>query len=132
MRVKKLYEPIFRTDVIFITESDPKQVHDYLKKIGYHDKSFYDSTSGSVTLLDKTDHLGRQTREYLVIVEGKKDFYTLLHETIHLVHHILSDRMIPVNEKNTEIIAYLSEYWFRTLWRFMGRKIVKLENKKIT
>jgi hypothetical protein len=128
MRVKEFYEPMFEATVIFMTETTPMEIDKYLKRRGYIPQG-YEEVAGSVTLLDKTDKQGRKTREYLVVVEDKKAFYTLLHETHHLASHIMNDRMIPIGRENDEVASYIQNYWFRTLWRFMNNKVVVLKNK---
>lgn len=130
MKVKSFYEPIFRVDVLFMTETIPEEIDKYLKKHRRAQETVgYGTTAGSVTLLDEINNKGHKTREYLVIVEDKKAFYTLLHETHHLATHILHDRLIPVTQDNDEVAAYIQEYWFRTLWRFMNNKVVRLKTK---
>lgn len=129
MKIKKFYEPIMTADVIFITDSTPVAIEKWMKRKYNRIAEGYDSLAGSVTLLDETDKKGRRTREYLIIVEGKKDFYTLLHETVHLTQHILRDRMISVREDNDEVFAHYQTYWFKQLWRFMNNKEVVLKKK---
>lgn len=133
MKVKTLYEPIFGVDVTFATECSSSELEKWLKKkrrTSFAEDSNYDSLAGSVTFLDEVDKKGRKTREYLVVVEGKKDFYTLLHECHHLATHIMIDRMIPVNENNDEVAAYLQTYWFKQLWRFMNNRKVVYKTKR--
>lgn len=125
MKVKSFYEPVFEATVLFITDSTPAEIETYLKKKKNTTViDGFDSTAGSVTFLDETDKQGRKTREYMVIVEDKKGFYTLLHETHHLATHIMHDRMIEIRQENDEVAAYIQNYWFRTLWRFMTDKKV--------
>lgn len=131
MRVKRFYEPMFRTDVIFIVDSNPIEIEKYCKeKLHFRSAEGYDKLAGSLTILDEKDKLGRLTRSYLIIVEDSKNFYTLLHETHHLAADIMETLQMPIRRDNDEIAAYLHEYWFRTLWRFMNNKVVKLERKK--
>ena len=121
MKVKSFYDRVFETTVLFMTDSTPNEIEKWLKRNrNATEVSGYETTAGSVTLLDETDKKGRTTREYLVIVEDKKGFYTLLHETHHLATHIMNDRMIPIRQDNDEVAAYIQNYWFRTLWRFMN------------
>lgn len=131
MRVKVFYEPVFEATVLFMTATSPATIEKWLLKHrkGINKIEGYDTLSGSVTLLDEIDKEGRKSREYIVIVEDKKDFYTLLHETNHLTTHIMVDRMIPPTQENDEVRAYIQNYWFRTLWRFMNNKKVKLKHK---
>ncbi len=131
MKVKSFYEPVFETTVLFMTDCTPSEMKAYLKKKKYSiDVEDYSDLAGSVTFLDEEDKKGRKTREYLVVVEDKKAFYTLLHETHHLATHIAHDRLIPIRQENDEITAYIQNYWFRTLWRFMNNKKVTLQRTK--
>jgi len=121
MKVKSFYDRVFETTVLFMMKTTPKEIDAYLIRHGYAEgTSGYGETKGSVTFLDQTDSKGRITREYLLIVEDKKDFYCLLHETHHLATHIMHDRGIPIRQDNDEVAAYIQNYWFRTLWRFMN------------
>lgn len=128
MKVKSFYDPVFRVNVLFMTDSTPSEIDKWLKRNrNACSTEGYDTTAGSVSFLDEETKKGGKTREYLVIVEDKKGFYTLLHETNHLATHILHDRMIPIQQDNDEVRAYIQEYWFRTLWRFMNNKQVTLK-----
>lgn len=130
MKVEEFYEPVFEVSVLFLTDTTPDEVDVWMKKnrdgtvLGNLEKN-----SGSIYLLDNTDKKGRVSREYVVIVEDKKGFYTLIHETHHLASHIMEDRLIPIRQENDEVSAYIQNYWFRTLWRFMNNKEVVLEKK---
>lgn len=128
MKAKSFYDPVFRVNVLFMTDTTPSEIDKWLKRNrNASSTEGYDTTAGSVSFLDEETKKGGKTREYLVIVEDKKAFYTLLHETNHLTTHILHDRMIPIQQDNDEVRAYIQEYWFRTLWRFMNNKKVTLK-----
>lgn len=130
MKVKTFYEPVFEATVIFMTDCLPTEADKWVKRNrNCNLETGYDRLAGSVTFIDNEDNKGGKTREYLVIVESKKAFYVLLHETNHLTTHILEDRQIPINKENDEVRAYVQNYWFRTLWRFMNNKQVVLKRK---
>lgn len=130
MKVKKFYEPVFETSVLFMTDCFPADIDKWLKRNRNVILSAgYDTLAGSVTFIDEVDGKGRKTREYMVVVEDNKAFYVLLHETHHLTTHIMHDRQIPIRQDNDEIAAYIQNYWFRTLWRFMNKKVVVLKTK---
>ncbi len=59
--------------------------------------------------------------QYHIHIDDSKDFYGLMHECIHLVKHIFIDRGIPFTSENDEGIAYYMMYWFKTLWRALGK-----------
>ena len=54
---------------------------------------------------------------YVVSMEHREDFYSLLHECLHLVRCIFVDRNIPFTVDNDEAIAYYQVWWFKKLWR---------------
>lgn len=133
MKKKYFYEPIFQTTVLFMTETKPEQIKEYLKKKKYEqnlEEDFYDKTAGSVTVLEDIDKKGVKTILYLLVCEDKKGFYTLIHETHHLATRIMENVGVPVNEHNDEIAAYLQTYYFKLFWRYMNNLVVTLTRKK--
>ena len=104
-----------------------------MKKIKFYDKVFdaevevfLDKTedrkhSGETMNVDRINKDGSVYKEYRVCLEDKKDFYTLLHETVHLVEKIFTDRGIPFTSENSEIIAYYQTYWFKQIWRKINK-----------
>jgi len=114
---KKLYDPVFIADVILITGdwNDIKMHGQMLNPDGA-------LLSGSVSVIETKNKLGQIQREYLIHIEDPKDFYTLLHETVHLVKTIFTDRGIPFTVENDEMIAYYQSFWFKKLWRILSKK----------
>jgi len=50
-----------------------------------------------------------------------KDFYVLMHETLHLVRMVFTDNGVITDlAAGDEHIAYYHAYWFKRLWRFYG------------
>lgn len=96
----KLHDPVFSTDVILSTG-----------------KIDGEPLAGYVQTEDETTRDGRIFRRYHIHIEDPHDFYTLLHESTHLVRRIMTDRGIPFTPENDEVIAYLQTYWFKRLWR---------------
>ena len=58
-----------------------------------------------------------------VWVKDKTDYYSMVHETLHLVEYILSKKGIPFNSENQELIAYYQGYWVRKFWNKMSKFI---------
>lgn len=114
-----LYEPMLFANVIFLIGRYQELDEEY--------KSDCAGLQGAVFLEDKTIKAGK-VRDYVVWIEKPNAFYTLMHETIHLVKHIFRDRGIPFNEWNDEIIAYYHAYFFRKMWHFCG-KYLTLDGK---
>lgn len=105
-KIIKLYEKVFNAEVEVILEKP-------------NDKKL----SGETMEIDKVNKDGTIYRRYRICLENKKDFYTLLHETVHLVEKIFSDRGIPFTSENSEIIAYYQTYWFKQIWRKINEKL---------
>ena len=123
VNVAKIYEPIFQAEVRFVWGASAAELKALFKKTKtIVNDQFYDTMDGSVSLIDTEEKDGGKTRDYLVWIRGKKDFYSLMHETLHLVQHILTDRNIPFNAENDETIAYYHTFWFRKLWRVINKK----------
>ena len=118
---KTIYESILKANVYFLNDCSHKEVEEWIKKKTKRNGENYDNLSGSVTFIDVVKDDGRKSRDYLIVVEDKKDFYALLHEVTHLVTHILCDRGIPYTRENTESIAYFTTWWFKRLWRIMNK-----------
>ena len=59
---------------------------------------------------------------YIIWLEKGKDFYSLVHECIHLVKHIFVNRGIKFDANNDEQIAYYHEYWVKQFWHAIGKK----------
>jgi hypothetical protein len=117
MIVKKIYEPILTADVIFIFDCKVKELENWYKRKNLVKEDSYDLLSGAVT-----DYVDKDKYKYYIIwIENKKDFYTLFHESIHLVRRIMVDRNVPFNETNDEFIAYYETFWFKKLWRIMSK-----------
>jgi hypothetical protein len=60
-------------------------------------------------------------RGWIVWMETPKHFYSLMHESVHLVRLIFEDKAINTNLSNEdETFAYYQMFWFKMLWRFFG------------
>lgn len=68
---------------------------------------------------------------WIVWMSNPKHFYSLLHESVHLVKLIFEDKAINTNLSNEdETFAYYQMFWFQKLWRFFGNiKKVKTHKK---
>ena len=54
---------------------------------------------------------------YELTMKNRRDFYTLVHECLHLVVHIFNDRGLPFEASNHEFIAYYLESLVQRIWR---------------
>lgn len=58
---------------------------------------------------------------YVIRLTSKKQFYSLVHEALHLVKHVFVDRNIPFNKHNDEMIAYYQEFVVKKIWRILNK-----------
>ena len=100
---RELTEPLFNTEVVLTTGNEKG-----------NPLGAYVETQDQIVK-------GLTLRRYRVHICNPKDFYGLLHETVHLVCKIMTDRNIPFNSDNQEVIAYLQEHWFKLLWRELNK-----------
>ena len=107
---KVLSDDVFLVDVIALS-CDREQAQKSLDKLGIEYTLHGD---GGCFVIPKS--LG-----FVVWLSDPRDFYVLLHETVHLVNFILESKGINVNLANEEeVFAYYQSFWFRKLWRFFG------------
>ena len=62
---------------------------------------------------------------FLVWVNRSDNYYTMVHECLHLVNMIFKFHGIPFTSDNDEIIAYYQNYWVRKFWNKMSKEIKK-------
>jgi hypothetical protein len=53
--------------------------------------------------------------EGIMWMHKKPDFYTLCHECAHVAFHIMHNKGIPVSYENDEGMAYMIEFWFKSV-----------------
>jgi len=82
----------------------------------------YTKNAGQFAAYVETESLPSGAPLYVVCLTDHKDFYTLMHECVHLVKRIFADRGIPFTAENDEAIAYYQAWWFRTLWRKCNKR----------
>lgn len=111
-----LYEPMLFANVIF-------QIGGY-QELDEELKSDCSGLEGAVILVDKQIKAGK-VRDYIVWIEKPNAFYTLMHESIHLVKHIFRDRGIPFTDWNDEIIAYYHAHFFKKMWHICSKYLDK-------
>ena len=75
-------------------------------------------------LSDKNDIV----KGILVWILDSTAFYSMVHETVHLVQDIFEITGIPFDANNQEIIAYYQNFWVRKFWN----KMSKFKDKKGT
>lgn len=103
-----------------------------MKKYKFYDKVYFADVVLSVgkqkgvlsgfTQVETKNKNGEIFVCYHIHIDDPKDFYGLMHECVHLVKHIFIDRGIPFSAENDEAIAYYMMYWFKMLWRALGKE----------
>lgn len=123
-KLKVIWDPVYRCDVMFISGCSFDDLVKAVKKRGL--KAPLESmryTKGATALFTEQDNPGKvQGTIFLVWVQDKKDFYTLLHEVSHLVQAIFDVKGIEISWNNGEPFSYYQEFWFKTLWRLTNKK----------
>ena len=105
--------PIFRIEVILIL-GDKKQLVNIVGN--YEPKEHHNAEC----ILKKDGNL---VTGIFVWVEERDDYFSIVHETIHLARIVFQVMNIPFNSDNEEIIAYYQNYWVRKFWNKMSKFI---------
>ena len=105
----KFYEPVFQAEI----------------EVTIGKKNSDDKFDAYVEDVDVKDKSGVWIAHYHLHLDNRKDFYSLIHETLHLVEHIFDGRELPFNKKTDEFIAYYQTFLFRTIWRKINEKKTK-------
>ena len=53
--------------------------------------------------------------EGVMWMHDKPDIFTLCHECSHVAFHVMNEKGIPVSYDNDEGMAYMVEYWFKSV-----------------
>ena len=140
MRTKLFFEPVLKSEVRFVTDCSGAELRDWAKKhpkyLACLDKLPVDGLDGCTSNLEMVTDVepdGGLTTHHFLWIRVKNQFYSLLHETVHLTGQVFHERGIPILKENDEMFAYYQEYWFKILWRFMNKKHPKggeVENSK--
>lgn len=103
MKVKTIYDDVFRSRATVIYECTILELNKQLKKIGA--ENVEDEGQDGVCLKDKYGELS------IIWLRDIKDINSVAHETYHLVMDILDKRGIPIIKENDEVGAYLLGYY---------------------
>ena len=71
-----------------------------------------------------------RTGVYIVWIEHVDDFYTMIHECLHLAVKILTSVDIEVSERNDEVLAHYQGYWCRKFWHVMAEHVEYTSKRK--
>ncbi|MHA1402007.1 MAG: hypothetical protein ACTSQE_16790 [Candidatus Heimdallarchaeaceae archaeon] len=58
---------------------------------------------------------------FLVWIDKPENYYTIVHECLHLTKIIFMYHGVPFNSENDEFIAYYQNYWVRKFWHKMSK-----------
>lgn len=116
MKIKTFKEPVYKTKVIALIATR-EELHKWLKKEKLSLRDFSNDAAIHFTIEEEDKRLTHH-----VWLEDRKDFYTLLHECIHLVSRRFQELGVDCDlTKGDEHFTYYVEYWFRNLWKFFGK-----------
>lgn len=121
---KIIFESVYRHAVIFISGCELKEANSYLKRYGIGlSKEQLEGANGVTASFTDLDSKKIEGIVYVVWVKSRKDFYTLLHETVHLCLNIFEDSNMRISNETTasEAFAFYQEFWFKKLWRLMNK-----------
>jgi isochorismate hydrolase len=116
MITKTIIEPVFKTEVLFISNCSIKEANKYLKKIG-NKRLIDDDENTAGCLIRDNNNLFR-----IIWSENIKQKGEVVHEIYHLITRILEDKGIP-NVSNIqngmvgdETGAYLMEFYYNQIF----------------
>lgn len=126
MKAKIIYEPVYKFDLVFITDSNLESANKYLKRknLPLVPESFVNNSGIAMPISEENFPKAVKGYCYCIWIKDKKDFYCLLHEVIHMVVDVFEAKglQIDTHKSSQEAFAYYVEYWFKILWRFMSKK----------
>jgi len=129
MKIKKFFEPVYKFEMVFITDCTFDEANKALKKWGLPliSEDLVNTIGVALPLYEKDFPKIVRGYSYYIWVKSKKDFYCLLHEVTHMVIDTFENKglTIDTHKSSQEAFAYYVEYWFKTLWRFMNESKVK-------
>lgn len=121
--IKYIFDEVYRHQLLFIAGCSLGEAKKELKKykIDFTDPEV--EANGIMCSFDKKDYPKMSSGIALFMwIRSRKDFYTLLHETTHLVVKVFELSNIDINSFTTENFAFYHEFWFKKLWHEMSKK----------
>jgi hypothetical protein len=116
--IKKIIDPVFRTTIHLIVESDGEKAKKAVYKI-MGDKSVlelnFDWPVGAKSIWNS------RCKNYVIWLRRKKDVGHLVHEIVHITQHVLEPRGIYLKECD-ETYAYYQEFLFNECMKAMKDK----------
>lgn len=118
MKVTKLSEKVYKTDLLLLYDCHGTEAEDYLKKhkITAH-LSRCTGMTGAYTVKKPND--GENIKYFMYIEKDKDQLQSMVHEVAHLVFMALLDCGIKVTQETDEIFAYYFDWWFKKIHKFI-------------
>ena len=113
MKSKLFHDPVFCIDVRALSGT-LNEARTWMKN---HDWDFEPS--------EQCEGFCSCSGSFIIWLKNPKDFYILMHESLHLVGKALKDCGVPDglmldSGQMNETVAYYHMFWFRKLWRYYG------------
>lgn len=118
MKIRKLYDPVYRVHLFFIVEPDGDKAKAWLTK-AFKDGETVKDLNFAWPVGAKSIWDNDSCKEYAIWIRSKKDVGHLVHETSHIANMILGHRGIYQTEKNMEAHAYYQEFLFNEFIKIM-------------
>lgn len=122
---QKIYikDDVYMSAVYVLLNYKPGEVVPQVDKImgGHSDLDDMENFSGRHFVVENPKRKEDNKLERFIWVRNFDWTYSsiacLTHEILHLVLRILADRGVPIKEQNSEVIAYLMEFYTREILR---------------
>jgi len=105
--------PLFNDDIYLMT-GDQDAAENFCKGLELTDKH----RGKTAEIADKGSLL---PGGFLVWVDSRQNYYTMVHETLHLARIIMEYHGVPFNAENDEFIATYQTYWVKKFWHTMSK-----------
>jgi hypothetical protein len=120
MKIYKVHEKLFDTEVRIVTDCTVEEFYKYLKKLRKNVKTDgYDATTRGMFI--RFNHVPRWILWVRKLNKSKECLPVLAHELIHLCVAICEDRGVPIYHEGTlkdsgdETLGYLYEWFFKEI-----------------
>lgn len=117
MKHKLVYDPVFRSEVLFYCCEDVIRVEKHLlKKRDVKGIEIKKSDAGKCW---EVYHKKTGITFWIVYVHKDKDWKTMVHEAAHITFRILDSRLVKYGSENDETWCYLHEFFIKEFWHVM-------------
>lgn len=130
MKIKKIYEPVFFTNLLFLYDCTAFEAENYLRNLSGI-KTRLEKCSGQTGSYIVMDNPQKEQKRYYIYIEkGKLNPEILVHEVSHLCFISLFDCGIKITEETDEVFSYYMEWWIKKLksalfFKKSGKKVFR-------